>query len=281
MSENRARVEAFYHDIWNRHDAAAIPALLRDGFTFRGSLGQSRRGHAEFAEYVDFVHAALGDYRCDIEEIVCDGEKAFARMRFSGVHRAEFLGFAPTSERVEWAGAALFTFAEGRIADLWVLGDLDALRAQLAAHAAAAPVRNPDFEHAVRESFARQAFMATLGAALERVAPGEIEIALPNTPALTQQNGFLHAGVVASIADSACGYAALSLAPPGHDVLAVEFKINLMRPATGERFLARGRAIRAGRLLSTCRAEVFALRPGGRAAIAEMTSTVIARPASG
>ncbi len=280
MSEASERVEAFYREIWNRHDAAVIPVLLREEFTFRGSLGQTRRGHAEFAGYVDFVHAALGDYRCDIEELVSEGDKVFARMLFSGVHRAEFLGFAPSFERVEWAGAALFTFAEGKIADLWVLGDLDTVRAQLAARTAAARVRNPDFERTVRESFARQAFMSTLGATLERVAPGEIEIALPHSGALTQQNGFLHAGAVASIADSSCGYAALSLAPAGHDVLAVEFKINLMRPATGARFLACGRAIRAGRLLSTCRAEVFALRPEGRVAIAEMTSTVIARSTS-
>jgi len=281
MDEARARVEAFYREIWNRHDLAAIPVLLREGFTFRGSLGQTRRGHAEFAGYVDFVHAALGDYRCDIEEVVSEGDKAFAKMLFSGVHRAEFLGFAPTHERVEWAGAALFTFEEEKIADLWVLGDLDALRARLAFHAAAARARNPDFERVVRESFGRQAFMSTLGASIERVAPGEVEIALAHSPSLTQQNGFLHAGVIASIADSACGYAALSLAPPGHDVLAVEFKLNLMRPATGPRFLAHGRALRAGKLLATCRAEVFALRPEGRAAIAEMTSTVIARPQSG
>ncbi|MFN0151331.1 MAG: ester cyclase [bacterium] len=281
MSDASERVEAFYREIWNRHDAEFIPVLLRDAFTFRGSLGQTRRGHAEFAGYVDFIHAALGEYRCDIVDLVSEADKVFARMLFSGVHRAEFLGFAPTFERVEWAGAALFTFEEGKIADVWVLGDLDTLRTQLAERAAAARVRNPDFEHAVRESFARQAFMSTLGATLERVAPGRIEIALPHSPALTQQNGFLHAGAIASIADSACGYAALTLAPPDHDVLAVEFKINLMRPATGARFLARGHAIRAGRALSTCRAEVYALRPDGRVAIAEMTSTVIARATSG
>jgi len=89
-------------------------------------------------------------------------------------------------------------------------------------------VRNEDYERLVRESFARQTFMATLGAELVRVAPGEVDIALPYSPALCQQNGFLHAGALSSIADSANGYAAFTLFPPGTDVLAVEFKINLL-----------------------------------------------------
>jgi len=139
---------------------------------------------------------------------------------------------------------------------------------------------NPDFEAVVRGSFARQAFMATLGARLERVAPGEIEVSVPFDPAHAQQNGYLHAGVLAAVADSACGYAALTLAPPGHDVLAVEFKISLLRPAAAPRFLACARVLRAGRTLTTAAAEVFGIEDGPRRLVAAMLSTVIARAAA-
>lgn len=138
--------------------------------------------------------------------------------------------------------------------------------------------RNPDFEVVVRASFARQTFMATLGAGLELVAPGRVDIGVAFSPTLCQQNGYLHAGVLTSIADSACGYAALSLAPPGHDVLAVEFKINLVRPASAPRFLACAEVLRAGRTLTVSRADVFGLKPSGRELVATLLSTVITRP---
>jgi len=134
--------------------------------------------------------------------------------------------------------------------------------------------RNPDFERVVRESFARQSFMTTLGAVLDRVAPGEVDVSVPFAPAHCQQNGFLHAGVLASVADSACGYAALTLAAPGQDVLAVEFKINLLRPARAARFVARARVLRAGRTLTVSRADV--LGEEGEL-VATMLSTVISR----
>ena len=137
--------------------------------------------------------------------------------------------------------------------------------------------RNADFAAVVRDSFARQPAMATLGASLARVAPGEVDIVLPFAAALCQQNGFLHAGVVAAIADSANGYAAFSLAPPGTDVLAVEFKINLMAPAKGERFEARGRVLRPGRTLTVCLAEVIGFDGGGESVVATMLSTLIIR----
>jgi len=141
--------------------------------------------------------------------------------------------------------------------------------------------RNPDFEAAVRASFAQQTFMAALGAALELVEPGRVHIGARFDPSRCQQNGYLHAGVLTSIADSACGYAALSLAPPGYDVLAVEFKINLVRPASAPRFLACAEVLRAGRTLTVSRADVFGLGPEGRELVATMLSTVIARPAAG
>lgn len=138
--------------------------------------------------------------------------------------------------------------------------------------------RNPAFEAVVRESFSRQTMMTTLGARLTRVGPGEVHVALPRSPALTQQNGFLHAGALTSIADSACGYAAFTLAAPGTDVLAVEFKISLLAPARAPRFEARARVLRSGRTLTTCLAEVYALDGTEEELVATMLSTLIIRP---
>lgn len=122
-----------------------------------------------------------------------------------------------------------------------------------------APVpRDPDFASRVRASFDRQRFMATLGASLQSVAPGEVTIALPFSEAITQQHGFLHAGAVAAVVDSACGYAALTLMPAGAAVLSVEFKVNLLAPAAGRRFLALGRVRKAGRTVSVCEGELHA-----------------------
>jgi uncharacterized protein (TIGR00369 family) len=137
---------------------------------------------------------------------------------------------------------------------------------------------DPAFEARVRASFGRQAFMATLGARLAAVAPGEVTIELPFRADLTQQHGFLHAGVVAAIADSACGYAALSLMPPGREVLSVEFKINLMKPAAGALFRAVGRVVRAGKTLTVCAGEVEVVREGSPAAVAVMQATMMAVP---
>ena len=136
-------------------------------------------------------------------------------------------------------------------------------------------VRDADFEARIRTSFAKQAFMATIGARLERVAPGEVDIALPFRTDLTQQNGFLHAGVVTSVVDSACGYAALSVMEPGADVLSVEFKVNLLAPAQGAEFLARGRVVRSGRTLVVVSGEMRA----GETVVALMQGTMIARSA--
>jgi len=139
--------------------------------------------------------------------------------------------------------------------------------------------KDPAFEVRVRESFSRQAHMATLGATLAFIAPGEIHIAFPYAPQFCQQNGFMHAGAIASVADSANGYAAYTLAPPETDVLAVEFKINLLAPARGDQFLACGRVVRPGRTLTVCQAEVFTAGSTERSLIATMLSTIIVRPA--
>lgn len=141
------------------------------------------------------------------------------------------------------------------------------------------PARNPDFEAVVRESFARQPMMSTLGAELVHVAPGAVDVAFAHSAAFTQQNGFLHAGALTSIADSACGYAAFTLAVPDTDVLAVEFKINLLAPARAPRYVAEARVLRPGRTLTVCRADVFGEERGGRTLVATMLSTIITRKA--
>ena len=139
-------------------------------------------------------------------------------------------------------------------------------------------VRNPEFATAVHESFSRQPMMTTLGARLILVEPGRVHVAFPRSDRFTQQNGFLHAGALASVADSACGYAAFTLAPAATDVLAVEFKINLLVPARAPAFEARARVIRSGRTLCICVAEIFGVQNGDDELVATMMSTIISRP---
>jgi uncharacterized protein (TIGR00369 family) len=134
---------------------------------------------------------------------------------------------------------------------------------------------DPDFAARVAASFARQGVMAHLGARLIEVQPGACAVALPFRPELAQQDGFFHAGVVTTIADSACGYAAFSLMPVGARVLTVELKINLMSPAAGSLAVARGVVLRAGRSLTVARADVHV--EGGReeAPVATMLATLM------
>jgi uncharacterized protein (TIGR00369 family) len=127
----------------------------------------------------------------------------------------------------------------------------------------------------IRESFARQTIMATIGATLETIEKGRAVIALPYAPHICQQHGFLHAGVVSTIADSACGYAAYSMMPAGSAVLTIEFKVNLMSPARGERFLAEGRVIRAGRTITVTQGEVTAIDGEKRTTVAIITATIM------
>ncbi|MBL0871011.1 MAG: PaaI family thioesterase [Phycisphaerales bacterium] len=113
----------------------------------------------------------------------------------------------------------------------------------------------------IAESFQRQRLLTTLGARLVRVADGEVDIELPWAETIQQQHGFVHAGAIATIADSACGYACLTRMPEGSAVLSVEFKINLLSPAVGERFIAQGRVVRVGRTVGVATAEVVAQTP--------------------
>ena len=138
---------------------------------------------------------------------------------------------------------------------------------------------NRTFIEEVEASFARQSIMELIGAELTRVEPGRVEITLPFRHDLTQQNGYVHAGIITAIADSACGYAAYSLMPAGTGVLSVEFKVNLMRPAVAKKFVAVAEVLKAGRTLTVVRADVFGHAQGGDVQlVAAMQGTMICLP---
>lgn len=128
----------------------------------------------------------------------------------------------------------------------------------------------------VRASFARQGVMQTLGASLTRVEPGRVDITLDWAPGLTQQHGFLHAGVVSTALDSACGYAGFSLMAEDAAVLTIEFKINLLAPARGERFRMEGRVVKPGRTITVCEGQAFALQGDHESLVATMHCTLMA-----
>jgi uncharacterized protein (TIGR00369 family) len=132
-----------------------------------------------------------------------------------------------------------------------------------------------DIQERIATSFKSQGLMATHGAQILSVADGEVQIVLPFSERLCQQHGYLHAGAIASIVDSACGYAALTKAAPGSEVVTAEFKINLMRPAIGERFLAIGKVQHAGKLLTICTGEVRAISGNASKVVAIMQATVV------
>ena len=135
---------------------------------------------------------------------------------------------------------------------------------------------NPDFETRVRESFARQQAMATIGADLTRVSPGVIEIEMPFSEHLTQQHGFLHAGVISTALDSACGYAAYSMMPADAAILTIEFKLNLLSPGRGERFRFRGEVTKPGRTIMVTDGRAYAFDAEGEVRlVATMTGTMM------
>ena len=135
--------------------------------------------------------------------------------------------------------------------------------------------KNPDFAQRVRDSFARQGAMALIGAELVRVEPGLVEIALAFRPELSQQHGYFHGGIVGMIADSAGGYAAFSLMPEDSSVLTVEYKINLLAPAHGERLIARGRVTKPGRTLTVSQVDVAVIRGGQETLCATSLQTLM------
>ena len=140
--------------------------------------------------------------------------------------------------------------------------------------------QDPEFNARVRSSFERQRVMAALGVTLTQVDAGRVELELAFDTRLTQQHGFMHAGVIATALDSACGYAAFSLMPVDAGVLTVEYKINFLAPAAADRFQLIGTVVRAGRTLTVCQGEAIGLRAGKRQLVATMTSTVMAIPSA-
>jgi uncharacterized protein (TIGR00369 family) len=145
-------------------------------------------------------------------------------------------------------------------------------------HALAFEAKDPNFEQKVRESFSRQAAMQTIGATMTKVEPGLVEVRMQYDERLTQQNGFMHGGIITAIVDSACGYAAFTLSPPHHDVLAVEFKVTLMNPARGHAFVATAHVLKAGKNLTFCEGKVLALSEGHPPKlVAAMLSTIMSR----
>ena len=135
---------------------------------------------------------------------------------------------------------------------------------------------DPGYEERVRASFSRLAFMGTIGARLLKVAPGAVDIDVAIREDLTQQHGYVSAAIVTAIVDAACGYAAMSLMPAGAGVVTAEYKVNFIAPARGDRLLARGRVVKAGRALTVCTGEVDALDAGAPTAVATMLGTMVA-----
>ena len=136
--------------------------------------------------------------------------------------------------------------------------------------------KNPDYCAVATDMFVRQRAMQTLGISIARMEPGEVDLAMPYAPEFTQQNGFVHAGIITAGLDNACGVAAFTLMSAGSDILTVEFKTNLLAPAKGQRFFFRASVIKPGRTLTFCEGRAFADEDGRETMIATMTATMMA-----
>lgn len=134
MNSHKETVHRLYEAIRNQTDKEVIPSLIHPDVRFRGSLGEVQRGLDKFSGYLDFVREALDHYRCDIIDMVAEDDRVYARILYSGVHRGDFFGFAPTYAKLRWEGIAAFTFTDGKIAELWAIGDMQAVLKQLARH---------------------------------------------------------------------------------------------------------------------------------------------------
>ena len=138
--------------------------------------------------------------------------------------------------------------------------------------------KNPDFRAVATDTFERQQAMRTLGISIARLEPGKVALSMAYSAAFTQQNGFVHAGIITAGLDSACGIAAFTLMPAGSDILTVEFKTNLLAPARGERFAFRAHVVKPGRTLTVCEGRAYAEHEGVETLIATMTGTLMALP---
>jgi len=130
-TRNTLLIRRFYDEMWNRFDKELIPVLLTEDLRFRGSLGQNKNGHTQFAEYVDLVQRAFPDFTNEIEEVISERDKAFARLTYRGTHQGELFDIAATGRRIRYAGAAVFRFPGDKIAEVCVLGDIFSLTSQL------------------------------------------------------------------------------------------------------------------------------------------------------
>ena len=124
-------IETWYYRMWNRWDKSAFEEILTPDIAFRGSLGQVKRGYDGLSEYMDFIHTAFPDFTNRVEEVISEGDKAFARLTYTGTHEGELFGVAPTHKEVTYAGAAVFSFDGEKIRQVWVLGDIYGLLRQL------------------------------------------------------------------------------------------------------------------------------------------------------
>lgn len=136
---HREVVARFYDEIWNQGNEATAFDILSDTIRFRGSTGPYKTGIHEFLGYVRLIRTALADYHCTIEEVISDRDALFARMTFKGTHVAPFFGVVATGKIIEWSGAARFKIVDGKVVDLWVLGDVDSLKVQLGIARSIAP----------------------------------------------------------------------------------------------------------------------------------------------
>lgn len=135
MADPKTLVERFYREIWDHTDEGVAREILAPDFRFRGSLGPEKSGPEGFIEYLRAVHAALAGFESIVEDLILTNTRAAARLRFAGVHRNELFGISATGKRLEWDAVGLFEVANGKIASLWLLGDVDAVRRQLGAAA--------------------------------------------------------------------------------------------------------------------------------------------------
>jgi predicted ester cyclase len=128
-------IDRFYNDMWNRFDKSVFGDILDPKIHFRGSLGQTKVGFDEFGEYVDYIQAFASDFHNEVLSTITERNRTFARLSYTGTHQGEVFGLAPTGKRFEYSGAAVFTFSDGLISDVWVLGDVYGLTQQLSTDA--------------------------------------------------------------------------------------------------------------------------------------------------
>ena len=129
--KNRILIEKWYYQMWNQWDETIFPKILDRQITFRGSLGQEKKGYDGLSEYINFIKTAFPDFHNEIEFIITEGDCSFAKLKYSGTHRGEVFGIAPTHRKIAYYGSAVFTFENEKIKDVWVLGDIYGLVNQL------------------------------------------------------------------------------------------------------------------------------------------------------